>query len=180
MATPTPGKTQGIFEEFSLEEFMNSNTSMSSLLFKLGLAALVAVFAISIKQRETIRWLFFDSSTYHQTSGVITESRIYHTGVRGGWSFSITYEYVVDGEKYDSDRVHFGYQASSDISYAQGFVNKYPVGETVSVYYDPDDLSQAVLEPEIKWFGLLYYLAGYLLLSLILFLVSVYSSRKNK
>ncbi len=159
---------------------MTSNTSMLKFLLNLSLVALLAAFAIAIKNRETLKWFFSDVNNFHKTIGVIKSSNTYHTGVRGGWSFSITYEYFVDEAKFESSRVHFGYQTSSDVSYAQGFVNKYPVGKEVEVYYNPNDPSEAVLEPEIKWFGLLYYIGGYILLSVVLFFSSVYHTRKSK
>ena len=50
-----------------------------------------------------------------------------------------------DGVEYESDRVHFGGGSSSQ-QVATDMVFKYRIGHDVSVYYDPDDPSIAVLD----------------------------------
>ncbi len=144
------------------------------MLVKLGLIVLLGASFGIIKNIDTVKWIFFDASNYSKTNGIITNSNIYHTGLRGGWSFSIYYEYGVDDIKFTSSRVHFGYQTSSDKSYAQGYLVKYPVGNEVLVYYDPDHPDNAILEPNVKWYGFLYYILAFIVLSLTLFSVSIY------
>lgn len=159
---------------------MNPKNSASKLLFELGFTLVVFTFAIVIKNFETINWLFIDSGNYHSTKGVVTKSSVGFTGVHGGWRFYIVYEYYEEGIKFTSDRVHFGYQTLSDNSYAQGYVDKYPVGKEILVYFDPDDPSNAVLEPEVKWFGLLNYIFSFTLLSIALFLASWHYKDKTQ
>ncbi len=144
------------------------------MLVKLGLIVLLGASYGVIKNINTVKWIFFDASNYSKANGVVTNSNIYHTGLRGGWSFSVYYEYIVNGNKFTSNRVHFGYQTSSDKSYAQGYLMKYPVGKEVLVYYDPDHPDNAILEPNVKWFGFLYYIFAFIFLSLSLFSVSFY------
>jgi hypothetical protein len=62
---------------------------------------------------------------------------------------AITYEYEVNGQRYRGDRLR-----ASDSFYsmgmlpgsAQAVVNRYPVGAPVTVYYNPANPQEAVLE----------------------------------
>ena len=58
---------------------------------------------------------------------------------------NIVYVYRVGGEEYRGQRVRFDWEM--DRADAEATVAKYPVGTLVTVYYDPDDPSSAVLEP---------------------------------
>jgi len=73
------------------------------------------------------------------------------TGSSGGtvvWHADIAYEYTVDGQSYNNYKVSYGDYGSSDKSHAQAILNRYPLGKKVPVYYQPDDQSESVLEPE--------------------------------
>ena len=64
------------------------------------------------------------------------------------WAFDpgIKYQYTVEGVTYTGDRVSFGRIPST----AEGVgivLMQYPVGASVTVWYDPDDPDRAVLEP---------------------------------
>lgn len=59
----------------------------------------------------------------------------------------ITFEYIVNGERYTSHTVTFGELDSSDPREAQRIVRKYPKKRKVTVYYDPKAPYIAVLEP---------------------------------
>ena len=73
-----------------------------------------------------------------------------HSGSKGGTTYSaeVTYAYQVAGTNYTGDKVSIG-QMSSSSDYARGIVNRYPAGKKVSVYYSPDDATDAVLETGI-------------------------------
>jgi hypothetical protein len=58
---------------------------------------------------------------------------------------NVVYVYRVAEQEYRGQRVRFDWEM--DRAEAEATVAKYPVGQTVSVYYDPDDPSDAVLEP---------------------------------
>ena len=60
------------------------------------------------------------------------------------------YRIVVADSRYSSDNVSFG-QYSGNRSHAEEIVAKYPVGSRVTVYYDPEDVATAVLEPGVTW-----------------------------
>jgi len=63
----------------------------------------------------------------------------------------VRYRYSVDGNEYSSDKVSFGDYSSSNRARAQGIVDRYPVGKTVQVYYDPNTPETAVLESGTSW-----------------------------
>ncbi|MBK8988939.1 MAG: DUF3592 domain-containing protein [Chloroflexi bacterium] len=58
----------------------------------------------------------------------------------------VTYQYTAADRRHSSDNVSFGQYGGSS-RHAEGIVARYPVGQRVTVYYDPDDPMTAVLEP---------------------------------
>ena len=59
---------------------------------------------------------------------------------------NVRVRYEIDGAEYTTDNIHvIGKQAFSKRAEAQGLVSVFMVGETVPVYYDPADPSQAAL-----------------------------------
>jgi hypothetical protein len=94
------------------------------------------------------------------------------------YSADVSYSYQVAGVNYDGNRLAFG-SVSSSSSYAQGILNHYPVGQKVSVHYDPANPELAVLETGIHggtWVcfgvGTVFLLAGIMFLQVF--------SRANK
>jgi hypothetical protein len=87
---------------------------------------------------------------------------------------SVVYTFKVDGRQYMSDHVVPGTQTSGKVAgRAPGFVNdrvaKYPPGSSVTVYYDPRDPTQSVLERKsaATWWLLLVVLVLWGLAALI-------------
>lgn len=157
---------------------MKPVNNKSPLYLWLSILSLFFLFLVFEKNYESIKWLFTSSDNYLSTTGTITQSRIGHTGLRGGWRFYISYEFTVDEALYKSDRVHYGFQTLSDKSYALSYIEKYPIGKSVVVFYDPYAPYKAVLEPSVKWFGILYYATGLLLLSCIFIYLYVVNLKK--
>lgn len=69
------------------------------------------------------------------------------------WKPAIVYGYVVNGTSYLSSRVQFMNVVSGSSTFrdslAKNISEEYPVGKTVTVYYDPDNPEDAVLEPGV-------------------------------
>lgn len=65
------------------------------------------------------------------------------------YSADISYDYIVDDVAYVNGDLHFGSVSSSDPSSARRLLQRYPVGKVVTVYYNPAQPQQAVLEPGI-------------------------------
>jgi len=74
------------------------------------------------------------------------------------YSADISYDYIVDDVAYVNGDVQFGAVSSSDPSSARRLLQRYPVGKVVTVYYNPAQPQQAVLEPGIA--GVTWILPG--------------------
>lgn len=87
-------------------------------------------------------WLSLSSGHWQPIKANIVESKI-NRGNRGGadspW---IEYRYVVDDQTYHSDRIDFGVWSYGDVA---TYIQRFPVGASVSAYYNPDDPDEAVL-----------------------------------
>jgi len=96
------------------------------------------------------------------TEGVIESAQMKtHSGSDDGdtYSANITYAYDVADIRYEGKRLAFGaMSASSD--YAQGILDRYPVGRNVSVHYAPDQPELAVLETGIHGGTWVYFGVG--------------------
>ena len=94
------------------------------------------------------------SQTWPSTSGRIVEARVTEStstdsdGDRSTYySPQIVYEYEVMGSPIRGDKIYVGLKSSSsNYKKAQEKVAQYPIGKTVSVFYNPDDPTDAVLE----------------------------------
>jgi hypothetical protein len=123
---------------------------------------------------DSLRWFFVDLKTYRQAAGQVLSSNIEGGGVHGGWRFKIAYSYKVRNQEFVSNRVHFGYQAMPDRSYAEKYVEKYPIGKQVMVFYEENNPENSVLEPQIKWNGLLDFYLILILLPIAVFGLAAY------
>lgn len=82
------------------------------------------------------------SSGWSSEFGVVIVSEI-NTG-----NSHVVYSYTVHGVRYESDRRSFFSEGAIEgEDYAEEIVLQYPVGKEVTVYYNPDDPGDAVLEP---------------------------------
>lgn len=91
------------------------------------------------------------SETWPSSPGQITHSEIDEDRDEDGTSYhaDIAFEYAVNDQRYAGDTVNFG-QYGGSYGHAEEIVNKYPVGESVQVYYDPNEPTTAVLEPGVS------------------------------
>ena len=92
------------------------------------------------------------SESWPTTTGEILSSNIRIDDDDEGTSYfgDVTFRYVVADLPYTSDNVSFG-QYGGNRSHAEEIVAKYPVGSQVTVYYDPNEVETAVLEPGVTW-----------------------------
>jgi hypothetical protein len=97
-----------------------------------------------------------DSAAWPTVAGTVTHSEVTrHTSTSKGrtrtsYNARIEFDYEIDGVTYRGDRLTFKVTSSSQ-SGAQETVDRHPVGSTVTVSYDPDDRTRAVLEPGWDW-----------------------------
>ncbi|KAA0258296.1 MAG: DUF3592 domain-containing protein [Chloroflexi bacterium] len=99
------------------------------------------------------------SRKWSTTQGVVTHSGEFTTHrvsdgiMRKSTSSFFQYEYTVNGEKQIGTRIFFGDTFISLFSFlaAKGAIEKYKEGQTVTVYYNPSNPQNSVLEPGAKW-----------------------------
>jgi hypothetical protein len=117
------------------------------------MGAIVFIFGVRnfTRARESASWPTVEGRVAHSemTLGSGDESSVYHA--------SVLYNYKLSGVSYSSDRIGFGDFDSSDSSHAQAIVNRYPVGTSVQVHYNPQTPNLSVLETGVN--GATYFLA---------------------
>ena len=106
---------------------------------------LIVILRANGKVRASKNW----SSTTARILAADVEMRRNSTADGDSTSYypTVVYEYAVNGQRFQSRRIRFG----SEIGYgfrrmAENIVAKYPNGTLVSVFYDPQNPAEAVLE----------------------------------
>lgn len=115
------------------------------VLFLIGLAILARGVRVRADARKSLAWPQAGGTI---VSSVVESSTTYDDGsTRTSYAPAVTYRYIVGGVERHGDLIAFGMkELYASPSYAERFVQRYPVGEKVTVYYDPSG-SEAVLEP---------------------------------
>jgi hypothetical protein len=136
-----------------------------------GSLLLVGGFFLTYRIGKPIRDKATASVAWPATEGRITASRVERVKHGGGgkatYTAEITYEYALDGQTFEGDRVWFGDDYSaSDASVFRAAVGRYPAGKAVKVHYDPAEPAESVLEPGSTWSGSALYLIGLGLMTL--------------
>jgi hypothetical protein len=110
-------------------------------------------------------------------SGNVTEHRVrrlpltrreYYQGDRYQYRYSssISYGYTVDGQGFVSSQISMAkkfdaylstFSGRGDAAYEGTWLAKYPVGKHVTVYYDPNDPANALLERDEAWLAYLFF-----------------------
>jgi hypothetical protein len=123
----------------------------SMKLFWVGAGMLAVSLWMVLSNWHDVNGSFFtDLASLRSAEGTIVSSSTY----TGRWNrktyyhYSIEYEFTVNGKSYRSDEITFNDNYSIHQEFAQTYINKYPVGKMVVVYYDPHDPSFSVLERE--------------------------------
>ncbi len=100
-----------------------------------------------------IVWLSLISKDWPTTEGRITSSttswRREKTG-RKSYFPMVSYRYSAAGEEYKSSQISFHPQADG-AAFASETAGLYPKDKTVTVYYEPDNPNNAVLEPGFRF-----------------------------
>lgn len=108
---------------------------------------IVGVFWLLKRGADQSRAKHQASLAWHMTTGKIVKSRVEvlggeHTTV----SPRIVYEYDVYGRTYQGEQIRAGGLWRGPTRSAYDIVDSYPVGATVTVYYDPNNPEDAALE----------------------------------
>jgi hypothetical protein len=91
----------------------------------------------------------YESQNWPTTKGRIIDSRIAGAMRIIGRRAFIKYEYLVDGKRYVSPQISYTF-ITGDYDSSIETIRKYPKDKIVTVYYDPDNSMDAVLETEIS------------------------------
>ena len=90
------------------------------------------------------------TQTWTSTTGTVLMSSVQskHTGRSHSYYPVVVYVYAVNGQSYQSQRIKAGEQFLNVrvTGQAQATVARYPIGATVTVYYDPANPSECALE----------------------------------
>lgn len=144
---------------FDRLKFLFLRSKPTIALFGLALCSisLIAIMSAWYVNFDAERTAFFTPwGPYEQTMGVIISSTVKHKTVSWGQGsrrfqcYAIKYRYTIGGTPYDSDRITFAHPCTNltDNKFIQEYLNKYPVGRVVSVFYKVSSPSFAVLEPD--------------------------------
>ncbi len=143
-------------------------------------AVFLVVFLMYIRWPEIRGTYLLPASSLLTTTGRITASSIYSEKGRYDtyFHYDIHYEYNVDQKIYTADQVTFGPDGFDTPEEAQQYADRYPVGSSVTVFYEPGNPAFAVLEPSVKDFASVPVLLSiFCVFSVIALFVSIYSVR---
>lgn len=133
--------------------FAKAEHGMNEILLYGGIFAVaiigVLVLAIAVKMREVK-----NAQSWHKTTGRVTHSEVRAQKRRNMDDHEQTrsvpvvkYEYTVNGKRFSGDRISMAeIIPESDI---ESTLDRYPVGKEVTVYYNPSNPRQAVLERDL-------------------------------
>lgn len=140
-----------------------SRSSKIALTIALALVMIVWGFLNVKKANASLEW--------PQVTGQVIISRIDRRTTRSSedsstvYRVTVRYEYTVDGTDYTSSTIDFGGQKRYEMrSMASKFIRSYPKDKEVTVYYNPSNHSDAVLNPGADFWSYRLVLVGFLLL----------------
>jgi hypothetical protein len=121
-----------------------------------GLHDLWVGYVAFVAARRSERWQFVYGKV--RSAQVAESSMVGEPGVRP----DIVYEYAVDGKQFTGKLIAFGLRDNffSGIGFAQKYIDSYPAGSRVRVYYDPLFPSSAVLKPGLSFWTFVSTLFG--------------------
>ncbi len=120
------------------------------------------------------------SKGWPTAQGEITVSRIHSSTDEDGTTYyaDIEFKYVLNDRWITADTVNFGEYGSSNPDHANDIIADYPVGKTVTVYYDPEQVETAVLEPGLTWSSYAVLAMGIIFLIIpVIMILSLFLSR---
>lgn len=88
------------------------------------------------------------SASWPSVPGQVSESTVEESssGTSRSFKASVRYDYAVDGRTYTNHAIGFSDSGGADRAGAEGVTAKYPNKSAVTVYYNPTDPQNAVLE----------------------------------
>ena len=139
------------------------------------------IFIFIAKESEQFYGIFFlDDSELVETEGYVYFSDVkYKRSFKSSSiAYDIKYIYKVNGYGFHSSIIDF----KQDYFNYEKYLNKYPKGIKIKVYYLPENNSFSILDPSEKSHRVLYQLLFIMILFIIIWVVSVeneFLSRDN-
>lgn len=98
-----------------------------------------------------------------KTEAVITRSKVKKKpGSNAGYRFAVGYRYEVGDRSYKNDKIAIGGEVTSGRTRAEKYQAQYPEGSSHEVVYNPQDPSEAYLEPMVEGGGRIESFGGML------------------
>jgi hypothetical protein len=148
--TESPGSDLGKAESPQLADAINRMFSQKKLKKALLLSMPIFIaegIAIFIGARMLV--LSKASLDWPTAAGLVLSSQVEEDyDSEDGYTYypQVAYQYTVDGQAYESERVFFGLGSAPEED-AYEIVARFPAGSAAAVYYNPDKPQQAVLVP---------------------------------
>jgi len=144
----------------------SGNIILSGLALLFGLGGLI-VLAVGVSI-----WLSGEATRkWNTVPGEVLASRMIEVaGTTGVYSVEIRYRYQVNGSPYTGDRITLDDTSTTNLGEMYHLAEKYPVGSTVQVFIDPNQVDSALLVPGPGRFTWIWFLigGGFLLPGLVL------------
>jgi len=138
--------------------------------------ALLGVLALSYGGWNLVEG--YTSRHWPQCQGFIVSSTV--TPHKNRFTADISYNYDVCGVTYTANRVAILQHAFDALSPAQAFIDRYPKGKMIPVFYSQYNSERAVLQPGIPGDTILLLVVGVLSLGLALPLARSYRKRRQE
>lgn len=116
------------------------------------------------------------SQSWPTTTGTILSTTLSQQSRRNSQGYhdvtyapTVEYTYEVNGNSYRSDKINAGWTVSYDLGNAQNKINQYQPGARITVYYNPANPADAVLETKSAASNI-FMIAGSIVLVLTVFI----------
>lgn len=109
----------------------------------------MAIIWFILNRRKKATQILSDARSWQSTTGTITKSRV---EVSGGEMTSISprivYEFTVNFQIYQGNQIRAGekFWAPRTSEEIYDLVDQYPIGKSVTVYYDPENPENSALQ----------------------------------
>ena len=122
--------------------------------------ALIGLYGISLSL--WLRSKGLNSKHWATATGIVLSSEIQTERTRSSTTYfaDLKYSYAVHGVRYVASAVHADDYGSGDRDHAASIIAKYPVGDSVIVYYKTSDPDVAVLETGLSGGWMIGLLVG--------------------
>lgn len=129
-------------------------TGIAAVLFGLPFFLLGCFFFYMIWIQPALLWRA--SKSWPSVQAKVVESRVeVHSGSDGStYSPEITYKYAVNGREYENDQYGLS-EFSTSGNWARNIVREHPVNSHVTIWYNPSDPGESMLNREMGWLWLI-------------------------